>query len=81
MFYKDHSASATALKHFRAARLDMRFDFRPKLLEVLYDRPIDCSAQIRVLIGDTPGLLSNRVVDVLSSQRLNISFYQPSLAC
>jgi len=56
----------------QTSHLDMRFDFSVKLLEVLYDRSIDCSTQICVLVGDAPGLLSNCVINILSTRNVSI---------
>jgi hypothetical protein len=58
--------SATRSHCFRVSHLNMRLDFSAKLLEVLHDRSIDRSAQIRVLVGNAPRLFSNSVVYILS---------------
>ena len=43
----------------------MSLNLRPQLLQVLDDGAVDGLAQVRVLVRNSPGLVSNAVVDVL----------------
>jgi hypothetical protein len=43
----------------------VRFDFKPELLQMLYDGAVNRPPQVGVLISDDAGLVSDAEVDVL----------------
>ena len=46
---------------------DMGFDFCPYFLQMLDDGAFNCSAEVGMLIGDGPRLVSDFVVNVLEN--------------
>lgn len=48
--------------------LDMRLDLRPQLLQMLHNRTVNCTPQVRVLIGNSACLVTDAIEDILRSK-------------